>query len=139
MTYEYDRRSRTAGATPRLGQMKEKWSVLLLEAMEHRFKSYGGWRDYGVTSKIEPGHGTGVSLTLRSEAAGWAGNVYIDSSATLITASMTLDDTVSEDFLADLLKDDDLRVPISDNDDPDNMVMKVSLFFSKALNGRRPR
>jgi len=51
VNYSYDR-TRTAAALPSLRELKLRWIVELAEAMATRFKTVGGWRDFGMVTEI---------------------------------------------------------------------------------------
>ena len=145
MNYSYDR-TRTAAALPSLRELKLRWIVELAEAMATRFKTVGGWRDFGMMTEIKSRQGS-VELQVRSDDYGWTGyaTITLDSHGTVSVEVMisTDADAVKDWGSVDLIKlleeadRDSTRIKVHEEEPPQKAVEDVSLFFSKSLNKLR--
>lgn len=145
MNYSYNR-TRIATALPSLRDLKLRWIEQLAEAMATRFKTVGGWRDFGMVTEIKKRQGA-VELQVRSDDYGWTGyaTITLDSQGTVSIAVLvsTDADAVKDWGSIDLIKllneadNDSTEIRVLENEPPQKAVEDVSLFFSKSLNKLR--
>lgn len=135
MGYSYDR---TAAAVTSLLSAKVAWAKDVAELAADRFKNYGGWSRHQVKSDIRVSGGRrAVELTVRSDKYKWTGLATFDmEGAPRVTASVNLDQNADEDILKMLerFQEDIKTIPIEDTSSADDVVMEISLWFSRTIN-----
>lgn len=134
MTYSYDR---TAAAGTSLLSAKVEWAKTVAEAAADRFESYGGWRTHQVKASVRVSGRQAVELTVRSDKYKWTGLATFEMEGTpKVTASVNLDKNADEDILKMLerFQDDIKEMSISDTASADDVVMAISLWFSRTIN-----
>ncbi len=134
MSYSYDR---TAAATDSLLSAKVDWAKTVAERAAKRFESYGGWRTHQVKSSVRVSSQNNVELTVRSDKFQWTGLATFEMLGTpRVIASVNLDNNADEDILKMLEKfqDDVKTILITDTASADDIVMEISLWFSRTVN-----
>jgi hypothetical protein len=134
MSYSYDR---TAASGDSLLSAKVDWAKTVAERASKRFESYGGWRTHQVKCSVRVSSQNAVELTVRSDKYKWTGLATFEMLGTpRVTASVNLDRNADQDILEMLEKfqDDVKTILITDTDSADDIVMQISLWFSRTVN-----
>lgn len=136
MGYSYDR---TAAGADTLLAAKIAWSKTVAEKAVKHFKS-GGWDNHQTKSDIDV-FTDGIGLAVRSERYGWTGHARFNMSENPpnVHANVLIDNRdkgadVNLLRLLEQLSDDTKVIPIHERDKPDDVVMAISLWFSRTVN-----
>lgn len=141
MAYSYDRTKTAAAST--LLYAKSVWAHGVAEMAAERFKSHGGWAQQRTKSTVRTGSGGLVELTVRSDLYKWTGYATFDMDGNAkVSAYVDVDQVAGseKDYLKMIQEMDEKQkvIPIADRANPDDIIMEISLWFSKAVNPLRP-
>lgn len=135
MSYSYDRTAATWAIS--LLEAKVEWAKVVAEQAAKRFKSYGGWREHQVKTDVRVSSQQAVELTVRSDKFKWTGMATFEMrDKPKVVASVSLDRNAGDDLLQILnqLQDDIKEIPIKDTASMDDVIMDISLWFSRTVN-----